>query len=127
MDHAFRPLTDCLTSGFWSPRGLTTEAPVFSSQPRLPTLLGQFVWTSGLFWLAFGLDQLIQSPFRYEMHAIRCRDIPLADRATMLPFLYSVLDYDRDSKTYESYDRMTAKELFDRCSTYPIREIQRRE
>jgi hypothetical protein len=35
------PLTPWTTSGFWSPRGLTTEAPVFSSLPRLPTLLGQ--------------------------------------------------------------------------------------
>ncbi len=37
------PLTDYTTSGFWSPKGLTTEAPVFSKLPRLPTLVGQFV------------------------------------------------------------------------------------
>lgn len=44
------PLTDFTTSGFWSPKGLVTEAPVFSKLPRLPTLLGQFVHTAPLFW-----------------------------------------------------------------------------
>jgi hypothetical protein len=44
------PLTDWTTSGFWSPKGLTTEAPVFSKLPRLPTLLGQFVHTAPLHW-----------------------------------------------------------------------------
>lgn len=44
------PLTDWTTSGFWSPQGLVTEAPVFSKLPRLPTLLGQFVHTAPLFW-----------------------------------------------------------------------------
>ncbi len=37
------PLTDWTTSAFWSPRGLVTEAPVFSKLQRLPTMLGQFV------------------------------------------------------------------------------------
>ena len=44
------PLTDWTTSGFWSPRGLVTEAPVFSKLPRLPTLVGQFVHTFPLYW-----------------------------------------------------------------------------
>ena len=44
------PLTDWTTSGFWSPEGLTTEAPVFSRQPQLPTLVGQFVHTAPLQW-----------------------------------------------------------------------------
>ena len=43
------PLTDWTTSGFWSPQGLTTEAPVFSRRPQLPTMLGQFVHTLPLF------------------------------------------------------------------------------
>ena len=44
------PFTEWTTSGFWSPSGLTTEAPVFSSKPRLPALVGQFVHTAPLFW-----------------------------------------------------------------------------
>ena len=43
------PLTDWTRSGFWGPEGLRIESPVFSSQPRLPTLLGQFVHTFPLF------------------------------------------------------------------------------
>ena len=43
------PFTDWTTSGFWSPEGLTTEAPVFSRRPQLPTMLGQFVHTLPLF------------------------------------------------------------------------------
>ena len=43
------PFTDWTTSGFWSHRGLTTEAPVFSRQEQYPTLLGQFVHTFPLF------------------------------------------------------------------------------
>lgn len=47
IDWPFTPFT---TSGFWSPSGLTTEAPVFSEKIRLPTMLGQFIWTSQLEW-----------------------------------------------------------------------------
>ena len=43
------PFTDWTTSGFWSPEGLTTEAPIFSRRPQLPTMLGQFVHTLPLF------------------------------------------------------------------------------
>ena len=43
------PFTDWKTSGFWSPEGLTIEAPVFNALPRLPTMLGQFVHTLPLF------------------------------------------------------------------------------
>ncbi|KAL3155415.1 hypothetical protein ABBQ38_010971 [Trebouxia sp. C0009 RCD-2024] len=85
------PFTDWTTSGFWSPRGLTTEAPVFSRQQQYPTLLGQFVHTFPLF-----------------------RSIPLADRLTMLPLLYSILDYDRSPASYEQYDKMSAWDLFQR-------------
>lgn len=45
------PFTDWTPSGFWSPQGLTTEAPVFSRRPQLPTMLGQFVHTLPLFRL----------------------------------------------------------------------------
>lgn len=47
------PFTDWTTSGFWSPRGLTTEAPVFSKQQQYPTLLGQFIHTFPLFRYVF--------------------------------------------------------------------------
>ncbi|KAF6263863.1 hypothetical protein COO60DRAFT_1470323 [Scenedesmus sp. NREL 46B-D3] len=74
---------------FWSPRGLTTEAPVFSRLQRLPTLLGQFVHTAPLHW-----------------------SLPLQDRLTMLPFLLSFVDYDASPEVYERYDKMSARELF---------------
>ncbi|KAK9843730.1 hypothetical protein WJX81_003891 [Elliptochloris bilobata] len=83
------PFTTWSRSGFWGPRGLAIEAPVFSELPRLPTLLGQFWHTLPLF-----------------------RNLSLADRATMLPLLYSIVDFDSSSETYERYDRMTARELF---------------
>jgi uncharacterized protein with NAD-binding domain and iron-sulfur cluster len=57
------PLTDYLTSGFWSPDGLITEAPVFSKQPRLPAIVGQFFYTN---------------PLMYKL--------PLADRLTIIPW-----------------------------------------
>jgi len=36
----------------------------------------------------------------------------LADRATMVPLLAAVVDFDSSQETYEQYDSMTAKELF---------------
>lgn len=83
------PLTDWTTSGFWSPEGLVTEAPVFSKLPRLPTLLGQFVHTAPLFWA-----------------------LPLEERLTMLPFLLSFVDFDASPEVYARYDKMSARELF---------------
>ncbi|CAL8469873.1 g9415 [Coccomyxa elongata] len=83
------PFTDWTTSGFWSPEGLTTEAPVFSRRPQLPTMLGQFVHTMPLF-----------------------RRLSLADRATMVPLLAAVVDFDATPETYQRYDSMTALELF---------------
>lgn len=50
------PLTDWTTSGFWNPQGLVTEAPVFSKQTRLPTLVGCAAcvgWGDGLRLLVF--------------------------------------------------------------------------
>ena len=31
----------CIRHRFWNPKGLVTEAPVFSKLPQLPTLIGQ--------------------------------------------------------------------------------------
>ncbi|GLI65776.1 hypothetical protein VaNZ11_009387 [Volvox africanus] len=86
------PLTDFTTSGFWSPRGLVTEAPVFSKKPRLPTLVGQFVYTFPLYWA-----------------------LPLEDRLTMLPFLATLADYVSSEERFEQYDKMSAYELFRQC------------
>jgi uncharacterized protein with NAD-binding domain and iron-sulfur cluster len=83
------PLTDFLTSGFWSPEGLITEAPVFSKQPRLPTILGQFAYTAPLFYR-----------------------LSLADRATIIPWLYNVINLNASPSTYERYDNMSAAEMF---------------
>lgn len=52
------PFTPFTTSGFWSPSGLTTEAPVFSEKIRLPTMLGQFIWTAQLPWTISVPDRL---------------------------------------------------------------------
>ncbi|GAX73691.1 hypothetical protein CEUSTIGMA_g1142.t1 [Chlamydomonas eustigma] len=86
------PLTSWTTSGFWSPRGLVTEAPVFSTLPRLPTLVGQFVHTFPLYW-----------------------SLSLEDRLTMLPFLTTFIDFKSSEATYERYDKMSAYELFKLC------------
>ena len=83
------PFTPFTTSGFWSPSGLTTEAPVFSEKIRLPTMLGQFVWTAQLPWT-----------------------ISIPDRLTMFNMLYPVIDFDSDKDTYEKYDTMSAYDLF---------------
>lgn len=40
--------------------------------------------------------------------------LPLADRASMIPLLYAVVDFERDEDTYREYDTMTARELFRR-------------
>ena len=43
-----------------------------------------------------------------------CRRLPLEERATMLPWLWSVLDVNSSPEVYARYDKMTAKELFQR-------------
>eukprot|EP00798_Chlamydomonas_sp_ICE-L_P018499 gene18499-24997_t len=86
------PLTDWTTSGFWNPKGLVTEAPVFSKLPRLPALIGQFVHTYPLYW-----------------------SLSLADRMTMLPFLATFVDFNSSQETFEKYDKMSAWELFKMC------------
>ena len=83
------PLTDFLTSGFWSPEGLITEAPVFSQQPQLPTLLAQFFYTAPLFYR-----------------------LSLIDRLTILPWIYNVINLNSSPSTYERYDNMSAAEMF---------------
>ena len=44
-----------------------------------------------------------------------CRSLSLADRATMVPLLYSIIDFDSSPQTYARYDAMSARELFQQC------------
>ena len=48
------------------------------------------------------------------MHVCLCRTLPLAERVTMLPWLYSVLDYDATASSYDRYDKMSARDMFER-------------
>lgn len=79
----FTPFTN---SSFYSPYGLEATAPVFSDSafPELPSPLGQVAATFTLF-----------------------ERIPVPDRVTMLGLLYAMLDFTRDEKTFEAYDRMS--------------------
>ena len=81
--------TEYTSSAFWSPDGLEATAPVFGDSLALPSPLGQVFATFDNF-----------------------KRLPLADRASMVGLLYAMLDLNRDEKTFEAYDRMTAHELF---------------
>lgn len=81
--------TEFTSSAFWSPDGLEATAPVFGDSLALPSPLGQVFATFDNF-----------------------KRLPLADRASMVGLLYAMLDLNRDEKTFEAYDRMTAHELF---------------
>jgi len=83
--------TDFTNSSFYSPDGLEATAPVFSKSefPELPSPLGQVLATFSLF-----------------------ERIPVPDRVTMAGLLMAMLDYERDEKTFEAYDRMSAQQLF---------------
>lgn len=94
-------VADCLTpyevSGFWQknaarePARLINEAPVFGSRPRLPTPLGQALWTAPYF-----------------------RTLSLADRASVLGVMAALIDARSSPGRFAEYDEMTAKELFSR-------------
>ena len=44
------------------------------------------------------------------MHA--CRTLTLADRFTMIPWLFASLDFESSAETYEAYDSMSALDMF---------------
>lgn len=88
------PFTEWTESNFYTPNGLLTEGPVFQSQPRLPSMLGQAAYTFPL--------------FRLDGEA------GPADLTSMLTLLPAMLSFDSDPETYEMYDEMSAKELFRR-------------
>jgi len=84
--------SDFTESAFYSPDGLEATAPVFGSEMELPSPLGQV-------FASFS----------------RFTRLPLQDRLSISGLLLAMLDYDRDEKTFEKYDRMTAHELFIRA------------
>eukprot|EP00439_Symbiodinium_sp_Y106_P080647 s1447_g19.t1 len=81
--------TDFTESAFYSPDGLEATAPVFAGAPELPSPLGQVIASFSRF-----------------------RRLPLADRLSITGLLLAMVDFTRDAKTFEAYDRMTAHELF---------------
>ena len=58
-------------------------------------------------WCASGRPDLCR------VHALR--RLSLADRATMVPLLAALVDFDSSPATYRRFDQMTALELFQKC------------
>jgi len=81
------PFTRFTRSSQYSPAGLEVESPIFQDEPRLPSPLGTFVYTN-------------------------FKRLPLSDRLSALPLLYSVIDFDNSDEAWQRYDKMTARELF---------------
>lgn len=82
-----QPFTPYTRSCQYSPAGLEVESPIFQREPYLPTPLGTFVYT-------------------------RFKRLPLIDRMSALPLLYSLIDFDNSDEAWKRYDCMTARELF---------------
>jgi uncharacterized protein with NAD-binding domain and iron-sulfur cluster len=81
------PFTTWTRSAQYSPAGLEVESPIFQDLPRLPSPLGTFVYT-------------------------QFQRLPLIDRLSALPLLYSVVDFDNSDAAWRRYDFVTARELF---------------
>ena len=81
------PFTRFTRSSQYSPAGLEVESPIFQNEPRLPSPLGTFIYT-------------------------KFKRLPLSDRLSALPLLYSVIDFDNSHEAWQRYDKMTARELF---------------
>ena len=81
------PFTTWTRSSQYSPAGLEVESPIFQNLPQLPTPLGTFIYT-------------------------RFQRLPLSDRLSALPLLYSLLDFDNSDDAWRRYDCLTARELF---------------
>ena len=81
------PFTRFTRSSQYSPAGLEVESPIFQDQPRLPSPLGTFIYT-------------------------KFQRLPLSDRLSALPLLYSVIDFDNSHEAWQRYDKITARELF---------------
>ena len=81
------PFTTWTRSSQYSPAGLEVESPIFQDLPRLPSPLGTFLYT-------------------------QFKRLPLIDRLSALPLLYSVVDFDNSDAAWRRYDFVTARELF---------------
>ncbi|MBE9209510.1 FAD-dependent oxidoreductase [Nostoc sp. LEGE 06077] len=81
------PFTTWTRSAQYSPAGLEVESPIFQELPQLPAPLGTFLYT----------------------HFQR---LPLIDRLSALPLLYSLIDFDNSDAAWRRYDSVTARELF---------------
>ena len=81
------PFTRFTRSSQYSPAGLEVESPIFQDEPRLPSPLGTFIYT-------------------------KFKRLPLSDRLSALPLLYSLIDFDNSHEAWQRYDKITAKELF---------------
>ncbi|NES74541.1 MULTISPECIES: FAD-dependent oxidoreductase [Okeania] len=81
------PFTPWTRSAQYSPAGLEVESPIFQDLPPFPTPLGTFIYT-------------------------QFKRLPLSDRLSALPLLYSVIDFDNSDEAWRRYDAVTARELF---------------
>ncbi len=81
------PFTPWTRSAQYSPAGLEVESPIFQDLPLLPTPFGTFIYT-------------------------QFQRLPLSDRLSALPLLYSVIDFDNSDEAWQRYDSVTARELF---------------
>ncbi|MDY6803862.1 MAG: FAD-dependent oxidoreductase [Cyanobacteriota bacterium] len=81
------PFTPWTRSAQYSPAGLEVESPIFQEMPTLPTPLGTFIYT-------------------------QFKRLPLSDRLSALPLLYSLIDFDNSDEAWRRYDSITARELF---------------
>lgn len=81
------PFTPWTRSAQYSPAGLEVESPIFQDEPRLPTPLGTFLYT-------------------------QFKRLPLSDRLSALPLLYTLIDFDNSDEAWRRYDCATARELF---------------
>jgi uncharacterized protein with NAD-binding domain and iron-sulfur cluster len=82
-----QPFTQWTRSSQYSPAGLEVESPIFQNEPLLPTPLGTFLYT-------------------------RFKRMPLSDRLSALPLLYTLIDFDNSDEAWRRYDPVTARELF---------------
>ncbi|HEY9702864.1 MAG TPA: FAD-dependent oxidoreductase, partial [Allocoleopsis sp.] len=81
------PFTPWTKSAQYSPAGLEVESPIFQDLPMLPTPLGTFIYP-------------------------QFQRLPLSDRLSALPLLYSLIDFDNSDDAWKRYDHVTARELF---------------
>ena len=129
------PFTEWTESNFYLPDGLLTEGPVFQKQPRLPTMLGQAMYTFPLFKTSnagpFDMKAVTQAVNRLQGKEEEAEDeavstssqVNLFDLTSMMSLLPAMLAFDSDEETYEMYDEMSARELFRRSGvTKPLYE-----